>query len=104
MNNNAIQTCDTVKHFGILLNANRKNTNAIEDAIRGRNLFIAYSSVGVLYRELNPLVSVKLYNSVVIPSLLYGSKTWCNLSKTDTQKIDKFQKYIRLIICKRVRR
>ena len=49
---------------------------------------------GVRPRALNPLTSASLYKKIVIPTALYGSELWNNLSKTDIIKVDRLQHYI----------
>ena len=49
---------------------------------------------GVHPSGLNSLVSASLYRKVIIPTILYGSELWSNMSDRDVISINKTQHYI----------
>ena len=48
----------------------------------GRSTFYALNSVGSCFGRLHPLTSLKLYQALCLPLLLYGSELWA-LTKTE---------------------
>lgn len=43
---------------------------------------------------MNPLVLVRLYNSIVLPSMLYGCELWNNMKATDYAALNRAQHFI----------
>ena len=69
------------KHLGIIC----ENKLSLDEVIvyackklKGTYLNIANS--GLHDNGLNPITSLHIYNSVVLPKALYGCESWCNLS------------------------
>ena len=72
---------DQYKHLGIICGKNLGLDEVIVDAckkLKGTYLNIANS--GLHDNGLNPITSLHIYNSVVLPKALYGCELWCNLS------------------------
>ena len=82
-------------HLGILQVASLKLSERVgERCQKAKNAFHAMVGYGVRPLALNPLTSISLYKKVVIPSALYGSEFWNNLTKTDADKVNRLQHYI----------
>ena len=49
------------------------------------------ADVGMRSDALNPVTSVKLYNSIAVPKILYGNELWNNMSQTAIDAVYKLQ-------------
>ena len=64
------------------LNADKSVKANIEN---GRKAFFAAGAIGVYQGTLNPLSSISLFNTCVLPILLYGSEKWILTEQTITR-------------------
>ena len=83
LGSSTLQEVDEQHHLGILrsvLNSTTSRTN--ERATAGRSSFFVLNSVGSRFGCLHPLTSLRLYRSLCLPILLYGSELWF-LTKTE---------------------
>lgn len=84
---------ENYSHLGIELDSTFKEKNRIETACRkGRNSFFALDSI--ISKQTHPTVLLKLYKTVIMPSVLYGCEMWCNLKSKDIQMLNQFQHFI----------
>ena len=66
-------------------------TKSIDAAIgKARRSFFAYGSLGAFQGKLNPLTGRAIYETCVIPILLYGCKNWI-LSDANISSLESFQ-------------
>ena len=66
-------------------------TKAIEENIaKARRCFFARGGLGNFQGKLNPCSSKSIYETCVLPVLLYGCKNWL-INQTDFLKLEKFQ-------------
>lgn len=69
-------------YLGFQINCLFKSSDRISNACRqGRNTFFALKELHC--KSANPKVMVQLYNSVVLPSVLFGCETWTDLKTAD---------------------
>jgi hypothetical protein len=88
-----IPSSDNCCHFGIEMNSRFKATERTTNACRkGRNAFFAIN--GIMSNSTKPCVLVKLYKSVVLPTVLYGYEMWNNLKSIDFTNLNRFQHFI----------
>ena len=81
-------------HLGILRSVSVSTfprTN--ERASAGRSAFFALNSIGSRFGSLHPLTSLKLYRSLCLPILLYGSELWV-LSKAELVFLERVHRKI----------
>ena len=77
---NIVDLVDNYCHFGFELNSKFKSNERTNSACRnGTNSYFAFS--GAMSKETHPSVLLKLYKTVVLPSVLYGSEIWPNLNR-----------------------
>ena len=89
-----LQEVDEQHHLGILrIVANSSFGRTNERATAGRSAFFALNSVGSRFGCLHPLTSLKLYRSLCLPILLYGSELWM-LSKTELLFLERVHRKI----------
>ena len=69
--------------------ATERTTNACR---KGRNAFFVINSI--MSNSTKPCVLVKLYKSVVLPTVLYGCEMWDNLKSVDLTNLNRFQHFI----------
>ena len=50
--------------------------------------------LGVHPLGLNPITSASLYKKIIVPTALYGSELWNNMSQNDTNSINRLQHFI----------
>ena len=85
---------DEQHHLGILrtvFNSTICYTN--ERATSGRSTFYALNLVGSRVEQLHPLTSLRLYQALCLPLLLYGSELW-TLTKTELLCLEQVQRRI----------
>ena len=86
---------DHATHLGIRYDANLKSKTCTKECCqKGLNTFYAMLGYGVHPSGLNPMTCVSLYKKIVIPSILYGSEVWNNISKAETDQINRTQRRI----------
>ena len=85
----------TTNYLGILQDTSLKSVKRTRASIqKGRNAFHAMIGYGVKPLGINPITAISLYRKIILPSVLYGCEIWNNLSTTEINEIDKFQRYI----------
>ena len=90
-----IQQSDAAVHLGIRQDSNLSLSNRISERCqKAKNAFYAMVDLGLRPEVFNPLTSVRLYITVIIPSLLYGCELWNNMSRTDPVKLSQLQHFI----------
>ena len=61
-----------------------------ENICKARKAFFGFGSIEAFQGNLNPLSAVNIYNTCVLPILLYGSDTWL-LDSTTLLQLEQFQ-------------
>ena len=88
-----IPASSTYSHLGILLNSRFKSFDRTASACRkGKNAYFALK--GITCKTSHPCALLRLYKSVVLPTVLYGCEMWTNLKSMDIQALNKFQHFI----------
>ena len=81
----------SVKCLGIYFSSNQSSKTSIEvNLCKARRAFFAQGSIGIFHGLLNPLSSRSIFESCVVPSLLYESEVWL-LNNTLLSKLESFQ-------------
>ena len=89
-----LKEVDEQHHLGILrtvFNSTIHRTN--ERATAGRSTFYALNTVGSRFGRLHPLTSLKFYQALCLPLLLYGSELW-TLTKTELLFLERVHRRI----------
>ena len=89
-----LKEVDEQHHLGILrtvFNSTIHRTN--ERATAGRSTFYALNTVGSRFGRLHPLTSLKFYQALCLPLLLYGSEPW-TLTKTELLSLEQVHRRI----------
>ena len=82
----------SITHVGVELTTNYTTANRTNNMCNKTNGILASLSVaGVRPNGLNPIVNNILWNRVGLPSLLYGSEVWYDISRTDMLRMEKAQ-------------
>ena len=90
----ALQEVDEQHHLGILRSVHSSTIHRTsERATSGRSAFFALNSVGSRFGCLHPLTSLKLYNFLCMPILLYGYELW-TLSRTELLLLERVHRKI----------
>ena len=92
---------DQYKHLGIICEKNLSLDEVIVYAckkLKGTYLNIANS--GLHDNGLNPITSLHIYNSVVLPKALYGCELWCNLSPKHILPLERAHRFFSEIYAK----
>ena len=89
-----IEEVDSYKHVGVILSAVSNNKELVANACqKARGSFLSIVGMGGRASGLNPLTSVKLYKQIVLPTALYGSELWTDLSSAQQLQLDKMQRF-----------
>ena len=89
-----IKEVDEYKHLGILRTVgNSTVVRTGERATSARSAFFALNSVGTRFGCLHPLTSLRLYRSLCLPIMLYGSELWF-LTKTELLFLERVHRKI----------
>ena len=87
----SIPTSDTAKCLGVWWNSSLSARHSVSDNInKARRAFFALGRLGAFQGELNPLSSCSIYETCIVPILLYGSETWL-LDSTSLNSLESFQ-------------
>ena len=72
-----IQTTPAVKCLGVWLQSNLSASRAVhENVSKARKAFFALGNIGAFHGSLNPLSSHSIFETCIVPILLYGCETW----------------------------
>ena len=75
--NSYISTSNAAKCLGVWWNSSLSAKHSvIENINKARRAFFALGSLGAFQGDLNPLSSCSIFETCIIPTLLYGSETW----------------------------
>ncbi len=89
-----ISTTPAAKCLGVWWQHNLSASRAVQENIsKARRAFFALGSLGAFQGDLNPLSSRSIFETSVIPILLYGCETWL-LDSSSSSKLEKFQSEI----------
>ena len=87
----SIPTSDTAKCLGVWWNSSLSARHSVSDNInKARRAFFALGRLGAFQGELSPLSSCSIYETCIVPILLYGSETWL-LDSTSLNSLESFQ-------------
>ena len=91
LGNHALTTKWTARCLGIQWQSNLSANESVSTNItKARKTFFGLGSTGVFHGDLNPLSSSNIYETCVLPILLYGCETWL-LDSSCLQALEKFQ-------------
>ena len=89
--NSIISTSSASKCLGVWWNSNLSAQTSVSDNInKARKAFFALGRLGAFQGDLNPLSSCSIFETCIIPILLYGSETWL-LDSTSLITLESFQ-------------
>ena len=84
-------TSNAAKCLGVWLNSSLSAKHSvIENINKARRAFFTLGSLGAFQGDLNPLSSCSIFETCIIPTLLYGSDTWL-LDYTSLNALESFQ-------------
>ena len=73
-----IETAPVAKCLGIWWQYNLSAFQAVHENIsKARKAFFALGNIGAFHGNLNPLSGCSIYETCIIPILLYGCETFC---------------------------
>ena len=88
---NEANTKKEAKCLGYRWKSNLSADKSVEANIeKGRKAFFAAGAIGAYQSSLNPLSSRSLFNTCVVPTLLYGSENWI-LTEQTIARLETFQ-------------
>ena len=95
-----LSTTSAVKCLGVWWQYNMSASRAVPENIsKARKAFFALGGTGAFHGSLNPLSGRSIYESCILPILLYGCKTWL-LHITSIKALEDFQcKIGKRILC-----
>ena len=81
-------------YAGVVLTDRLRNDTAITQACRkGKRILNSLINIGVHDQGIHPMTSVKLWKTVVMPSILYGCELWDVISKKSIEELEVVQRY-----------
>ena len=91
--NERIPIATNYTHLGVDINSNLNSSERIMNCCRKRrNSFFALN--GISSKSTNPEVLVKLYKTIILPSVLYGCEIWGRVKASDLALLNKLQHFI----------
>ena len=82
---------ENVKSLGYWWSWDLSATKAIDEAIqKARRAFFAYEAMGAFQGKLNPLSGKTIFDTCVVPVLLFGSENWI-LTDSQLNHLEAFQ-------------
>ena len=91
---NIIENVSNLKYLGDIFNCKGNNTDLIEDRIKRGTIAMINIEALMLEVQLGRhtiRVHLLLYNSLFIPSILFNSQAWSNLTEKETNKLQAIQ-------------
>ena len=90
--NSNISTSDAAKCLGVWWNSSLSAKHSVmENISKARRAFVALGRLGAFQGDLNPLSSCSIFETCIIPALLYyGSETWL-LDSSSLKALESFQ-------------
>ena len=86
-----VVTQKEAKCLGVWWRYDLSPLKSVEESIsKARRAFFALGSIGAFHGKLNPLTGRSLFETFVMPTLLYGCETWI-LSESHLQILESFQ-------------
>ena len=86
-----ISTTSVAKCLGVWWHYNLSVSRAVQDNIgKARKTFFALGNIGAFHGNLNPLSARSMFETCIIPTLLYGCETWL-LDVTTIKMLESFQ-------------
>ena len=77
INDSCVQISSSAKCLGVWWQHDLLAKHSVAESInKARKAFFALGSLGAFQGELNPLSSASIFETCVIPTLLYGCETW----------------------------
>ena len=99
IDNEVIPIEDGYTHLGIELDSKFRSRNrTINSCRKGRSSCFALK--GINCKSTSPLVLIRLYKSIVLPTMLYGCEMWSNLKTADYATLNLSQHFILKYILK----
>ena len=90
----AIREVDETHHLGILRSVSPSSVDRTnERASAARSAFFALNAVGSRFGCLHPLTSLKLYQVLCLPIMLYGAEIW-SFTKTELLLLERVHRRI----------
>ena len=88
---NTFTTTPAAKRLGVWWQWNLSaSQSASENIKKARRVFFALGNIGAFQGELNPLSSISIFESCIIPILLHGCETWL-LDSSTLNLLERFQ-------------
>jgi hypothetical protein len=85
---------DAVRHLGSFITRDLSQKTNIEKVCqKARGSFLGLINCGLLADGFHSLSSLKIYNSVVLPSALYGSELWCDMTNADILRLERIHHF-----------
>ena len=85
------ETAAAAKCLGVWWQYNLSASRAVHENVRkARKAFFALGNIGVFHGSLNPLSGRSIFETCIIPILLYGSETWL-LDSSTIKALESFQ-------------
>ena len=77
----SVATSDAAACVGVWWQTNLSAAHSVaENIAKARKAFFAFSSIGAFGGELNPLSTSSIFETCVVPKLLYGLKHGCSIN------------------------
>jgi hypothetical protein len=94
LGDSSIQEVSSTTHLGCVLTSDLSpNVNVSKACQKARGSFLGFVNCGIHGEGFHPLTSLRIYNSIVLPSALYGCEMWCNLKQCNIQALERVQHF-----------
>ena len=94
LGNTSISERDEINHLGILRTVHNSTISRTNGrATAGRSAFFSLNAIGARFGNLHPSTSIKLYSTLCLPILLFGSEIW-SPSKTEILMLERVHRKI----------
>ena len=94
-----INIVNSVKHVGIYLSDNFTHNDKINNAVtKAKASFYSLMSLGLNLDYVNPILSASLVHRICVPTLLYGSELWFNLSNQNIDQLEIFYRFCAKVV------
>ena len=94
LGNETVPEKDQYKHLGVICDKNLGLDDVIADACKKiKGTFLSIVNSGLHENGINPIMSLHIYNSVVLPKALHGCELWCNLTSNQNLSLERAHRF-----------
>ena len=98
LGDNRLDIKATTIYAGGILSTNKSSERTKRACANARRTISSLKDIGLKAGKLNPAVCANVWRRVIIPSALYGSELWSNMTQIEIRELEVLQRYFARIV------